>query len=125
MSVNRSNELILDPLAHRIRELEAAKVLESVPLLELVREFGDDVTSIQRYDETASRILHEVRARVVTAMERAAEEGRWISVQAAAEMLDGTPEPTIRDWCRKGKVRAVKTGGEWRIERNSLFREAA
>lgn len=120
-----SNERFIDPLAARIAALEDIKVVDPVPLAELLAELGEDIKSVRRYDEKTARILNEVRARVVTAMEAAAERGRWISVQAASEMLGGTPEPTIREWCRKGSVRAVKTGGEWRIDRNSLFREAA
>lgn len=37
-----------------------------------------------------------------------------LTLREAAEQL-GVPEPTLRAWIRKGRIRAIKSGRAWRI----------
>lgn len=41
---------------------------------------------------------------------------KYISTKTAAEELD-LSKRTIQEWCKQGKVKAVKMGHDWRIER--------
>lgn len=114
-----------DPFAHRLKKLKETTLFDGAPLFDMLTELAEDAASLGRYNQPAAHILSEVRARTVEALEAAAERGRWISVSSASHHLDGIPQATIREWCRTEKVRAMKAGGEWRIDRTSLLRKAA
>ena len=44
---------------------------------------------------------------------------RWMKVEEVAEFFELTPA-TIREWCRTGKLPAVRPGRDWKILRTDV-----
>ena len=42
-----------------------------------------------------------------------------LKTSQVAKMLNAPPQ-TVRDWCRKGTIPAVRVGGQWRVSTEAL-----
>lgn len=73
-----------------------------------------------------ARTLHGVRDELREAIESNARAigQRWLTTEEAALRL-GIAERTAIDWIHGDRLRAVKVGGQWRIDPDSLAASAA
>jgi hypothetical protein len=110
----------IDPLAEQVQDLARHEIGSLGPQLAMVQELLQEAT--HQYDPTAKAVLLEVRRRLVARLQAAVALDRWISVRTAAEVTR-RPEGTVREWCRRGVVTARKVGGDWEIDRDSLYHQ--
>lgn len=109
----------IDPLAEQVKDLARHEFGSLGPQLALLEELREE--AMHQFDRTARAVLVEVRRRLVARLQAAVALDRWISVRVAAQ-LTGRPEGTVREWCRRRVVIARKVGGDWEIDRESLYR---
>jgi excisionase family DNA binding protein len=48
------------------------------------------------------------------------KESRFITIDEVAELFDVKPI-TVREWCRTGKLKAVRPGRNWKILRKDVY----
>lgn len=110
-------------LSRRLKELESHQVGTLGPLLSFAAELEDDAR--RQYDSTATTVLRRVAQSLVDRLEQSVENGRWVSVKAAAAMVY-RPEGTVRYWCRRQLVKARKVGArDWEVDRDSILRRGS
>jgi hypothetical protein len=103
-------------------EVRGTPLISSGPLIDMVDQLQRRADAQLSAEHRAA--LTSVRADLIRTMHTARDIDRWISVEHAAR-LTGRPLTTIRRWCSREQVVAKKLGGEWVIDRDSLYRNGS